>query len=108
MARLSGTPDVKPGHRRSRRTPPCSPSTPSWCGPTRVEVDEGFDRAWRRVGLALDRVGFTVEDRDRIQGIYFVRYVDPDPVGTTGFLKKLFTLAPPPTRKKKPSAIVFR
>ncbi|NTV11553.1 MAG: outer membrane protein assembly factor BamC, partial [Zoogloea sp.] len=41
-------------------------------------VDESFDRAWRRVGLALDRVGFTVEDRDRSQGVYFVRYVDPD------------------------------
>ncbi len=43
-----------------------------------VEVQEGFDRAWRRVGLALDRVGFTVEDRDRVRGIYFVRYVDPE------------------------------
>ena len=43
-----------------------------------VQVDEGFDRAWRRVGLALDRVGFTVEDRDRTQGLYFVRYVDQD------------------------------
>jgi outer membrane protein assembly factor BamC len=36
-----------------------------------------FDRAWRRVGLALDRVGFTVEDRDRSKGLYFVRYIDP-------------------------------
>ena len=43
-----------------------------------VVVDETFDRAWRRVGLALDRVGFTVEDRDRVQGIYFVRYLDLD------------------------------
>ncbi|MES2935899.1 MAG: outer membrane protein assembly factor BamC [Pseudomonadota bacterium] len=43
-----------------------------------VEVDEGFDRAWRRVGLALDRVGFTVEDRDRVLGLYFVRYIDQD------------------------------
>jgi outer membrane protein assembly factor BamC len=42
-----------------------------------VELDDGFDRAWRRVGLALDRSGFTVEDRDRQQGLYFVRYVDP-------------------------------
>lgn len=42
-----------------------------------VQVDESFDRAWRRVGLALDRAGFTVEDRDRSRGIYFVRYVDP-------------------------------
>jgi outer membrane protein assembly factor BamC len=56
----------------------------------KVVVDEGFDRAWRRVGLALDRVGFTVEDRDRVQGIYFVRYVDPDNVNKAGFLSKLF------------------
>ncbi len=42
-----------------------------------LQVDDGFDRAWRRVGLALDRSGFTVEDRDRAQGVYFVRYVDP-------------------------------
>ncbi|WP_310491507.1 outer membrane protein assembly factor BamC [Dechloromonas sp.] len=43
-----------------------------------LEVLERFDRAWRRVGLALDRVGFTVEDRDRSRGLYFVRYVDPE------------------------------
>lgn len=43
-----------------------------------LELQEAFDRAWRRVGLALDRVGFTVEDRDRSQGLYFVRYVDPE------------------------------
>jgi outer membrane protein assembly factor BamC len=40
-------------------------------------VQEGFDRAWRQVGLALDRTGFTVEDRDRSKGTFFVRYVDP-------------------------------
>lgn len=45
---------------------------------THLEVDEPFDRAWRRVGLALDRGGFTVEDRDRTKGLYFVRYLDPD------------------------------
>jgi outer membrane protein assembly factor BamC len=43
-----------------------------------VELAEPFDRAWRRVGLVLDRVGFTVEDRDRSKGFYFVRYVDPE------------------------------
>jgi outer membrane protein assembly factor BamC len=42
-----------------------------------LSVDEQFDRAWRRVGLALDRVGFTVEDRDRSKGLYYVRYIDP-------------------------------
>ncbi len=42
-----------------------------------LALNEQFDRAWRRVGLALDRVGFTVEDRDRSKGLYYVRYIDP-------------------------------
>lgn len=46
-------------------------------GNSALDLDEPFDRAWRRVGLALDRTGFTVEDRDRSQGLYYVRYVDP-------------------------------
>ncbi len=41
-------------------------------------VNEAFDRSWRRVGLALDRIGFTVEDRNRLEGVYFVRYINPD------------------------------
>ncbi|MGV7209153.1 outer membrane protein assembly factor BamC [Oxalobacteraceae bacterium A2-2] len=56
-----------------------------------VSVDEGFDRAWRRVGLALDRAGFTVEDRDRSQGMYFVRYVDQDSAESKGWFSKLFS-----------------
>lgn len=46
-------------------------------GAVALEIDEAFDRAWRRVGLALDRSSFTVEDRDRAAGLYFVRWVDP-------------------------------
>jgi outer membrane protein assembly factor BamC len=42
-----------------------------------LELAMNFDRAWRQVGLALDRGGFTVEDRDRSQGIFYVRYIDP-------------------------------
>jgi outer membrane protein assembly factor BamC len=42
-----------------------------------LRIDEQFSRAWRLVGLALDRVGFAVEDRDRSAGIYYVRYNDP-------------------------------
>ncbi len=61
----------------------------------RVELVESFDRAWRRVGLALDRGGFTVEDRDRSQGVYFVRYIDPevDARNTTnpGFFARMFS-----------------
>jgi outer membrane protein assembly factor BamC len=45
---------------------------------SQISLTEPFDRAWRRVGLALDRTGFTVEDRDRTQGLYFVRYIDPE------------------------------
>lgn len=56
-----------------------------------VRLDEGFDRAWRRVGLALDRTGFTVEDRNRNEGLYFVRYVAPNPdKKEPGFFGKLF------------------
>jgi outer membrane protein assembly factor BamC len=56
-----------------------------------VQIDDGFDRAWRRVGLSLDRTGFTVEDRDRAQGVYFVRYVAPTAdKAEPGFLGKLF------------------
>jgi len=56
-----------------------------------IVLNDGFDRGWRRVGLALDRVGFTVEDRDRSKGTYFVRYSDPDAskVDNEGFLDKL-------------------
>ena len=65
------------------------PDTPT---PT-LQVDDGFDRAWRRVGVALDRSGFTVEDRDRTQGLYFVRYVDPAFAGKEepNFFQKLFS-----------------
>jgi outer membrane protein assembly factor BamC len=44
----------------------------------RLVVDDTFERAWRRVGLALDRSGFTVVDRDRSKGLYFVRYANPE------------------------------
>jgi len=63
-----------------------------------LEVDEPFDRAWRRVGLALDRGGFTVEDRDRTKGLYFVRYLDPDYQAkqreSRGFLSRVFDSDP--------------
>lgn len=45
---------------------------------TALEIDEPFDRAWRRVGVGLDRVGFNIEDRDRTKGVYYIRYLDPD------------------------------
>jgi outer membrane protein assembly factor BamC len=61
-------------------------------GAPALTLPEAFDRAWRRVGLALDRVGFLVEDRDRATGVYFVRYADTDAQTDKekqGFLSKL-------------------
>ena len=56
-------------------------------------VEESFDLAWRRVGLSLDRTGFTVEDRDRAQGVYFVRFVPANAPENEkkGFLSGLFS-----------------
>jgi outer membrane protein assembly factor BamC len=76
------------GKEEAAKTMVASTGTAAPSGPARarrvegaaaptLQVDDGFDRAWRRVGIALDRSGFTVEDRDRGQGLYFVRYVDP-------------------------------
>ena len=60
-------------------------------GRPQLELSDGFDRSWRQVGLALDRGGFTVEDRDRSQGTYFVRYVDPDQeIKTPGVFDRIF------------------
>jgi outer membrane protein assembly factor BamC len=62
-------------------------------GAAGLELDEPFDRAWRRVGQALDRGGFSVEDRDRNGGLYYVRYIDPALAGREepNFLMRLFT-----------------
>ena len=64
-----------------------------------LQVDDDFDRAWRRVGVALDRSGFTVEDRDRAQGQYFVRYVDAAQAARTepGFFGRLLSFGSKPS-----------
>jgi outer membrane protein assembly factor BamC len=55
-----------------------------------LKVNEEFDRAWRLTGVALDRIGFAVEDRNRSDGIYYVRYNDPSrDVDDPGLLSKL-------------------
>jgi outer membrane protein assembly factor BamC len=76
-------------------------------GLSKLVVDDAFDRAWRRVGLALDRTGFTVVDRDRSSGTYFVRFADPDTEMARkdrdkGFLSKLFTFWKKDDDKEKP------
>jgi len=74
--------------------PPAAAKVGSLDGQPMLQFNEGFDRAWRRVGLALDRTGFTVEDRDRNQGVYFVRYVGSEDQGSKskpGFFSRLFS-----------------
>jgi outer membrane protein assembly factor BamC len=59
-------------------------------GATVLILADPFPQAWRRTGIALDRVGFVVEDRNRSDGLYFVKYDDPEEDGKKrGFLSKL-------------------
>jgi len=60
-------------------------------GQSELKIAEEFPRAWRIAGMALDRGGFAVEDRDRGKGIYYVRYNDPmqDDEKEKGILSKL-------------------
>lgn len=60
--------------------------------PDSLAVNDGFDRAWRRVGLSLDRHGFTIEDRDRAAGLFYLRYADPEKAGQDepNFFQRLF------------------
>ncbi|MEE8264995.1 MAG: outer membrane protein assembly factor BamC, partial [Acidiferrobacterales bacterium] len=53
-----------------------------------LTVADTRERAWRRVGLSLDRIGFTVEDRDRSKWTYYVRYIDPGEEGKKKKKKK--------------------
>lgn len=64
-------------------------------GKPAVSFDQGFDITWRRVGLTLDRNGFTVEDRDRKLGVYFVRYVEVNADGEPGFFSRIFSKSTP-------------
>ena len=59
-------------------------------GQTSIFLNEGFDIAWRRVGLALDRTGFTLEDRARRTGTYFVRYVETPDDKEGNFFSRMF------------------
>jgi len=60
--------------------------------PAKLMMDEDFNRAWQRVGLSLDRIGFTVEDRDRSNGVYYVRFVDDAKAAKKkGFFGRIFS-----------------
>jgi outer membrane protein assembly factor BamC len=74
-----------------------------------IEIAASFDRAWRDTGLALDRSNFTVEDRNRSKGVYFVRYVDPKNLGDSkGFFTKLFGGKDDPSLLAKKYQVVLK
>ena len=60
-------------------------------GAATLTINENFDRAWRRVGIALGRSGFVVEDRNRSEGIYLIRLGEAFKEDTkAGFVARLF------------------
>ncbi len=76
---------------------------------TRIEMTQSFDRAWRDIGLALDRSNFTVDDRDRSKGIYFVRYVNPKELGDSrGWFGRTFGKSNDADKKAKVYRVVVQ
>jgi outer membrane protein assembly factor BamC len=73
-------------------------------GQPTIALNDSMDRSWRRTGVALDRSGFTVEDRDRTKGVYFVRYVAPGTAGQEpGFFERMFS-----SKKEVPTLSRYR
>jgi outer membrane protein assembly factor BamC len=76
-------------------------------GGATLDLPESFDRAWLRVGLALDRTNFTVDGRDREKGIYHVRYADSmQELKGEGLLGKLFYNPAKANAKAAPEFVV--
>jgi outer membrane protein assembly factor BamC len=92
MVKLGASPEAaKTAATGPAPTPTASVSTVD--GQATIQINDSLDRAWRRTGVALDRTGFTVEDRDRTKGIYFVRYVIPGTPSnpSPGFFARMFS-----------------
>lgn len=99
MARLGETTDRTAAAQAPAVPPKRAPNIVDAGNQPTLELAEGFDLAWRHVGLALDRTGFTVEDRNRSEGTYFVRYVPPNTSGKEPgvFAKMMDFVRPQPT-----------
>ena len=72
-----------------------SPPTPSVhietlsTGQVVLVLHEDFSRSWRRIGLALERSGYIIDDRDRSKGLYYARRNIPPPAQDDSFFGKL-------------------
>jgi len=94
MIKLGVSGDQAKASTASAKTAAVQTSVMTQGNTTLLNIPDSFDVAWRRVGLALDRTGFTVEDRDRAQGVYFVRYVDTTSKEEKGFFSSMFSKKP--------------
>ena len=91
VAKSTAAPGAVESQTPEAPLPPSARLTRNTNGAALLTLQDSLDRAWRRVGLSLDRIGFTVEDRDRSKGIYYVRYIDPDlQAKGKGFFSRLF------------------
>jgi outer membrane protein assembly factor BamC len=39
-----------------------------------IKLNDNYSRSWRRLNLAIDMVGFLVEDKNRSDGIFYIKY----------------------------------
>ncbi len=91
MVQLGATPEqAKAATSGAAAVAPSGAQVSTAQGQPVIALGDDLERTWRRVGVALDRTGFTVEDRDRQQGIYYVRYVSGTGQEQPGFFARLF------------------
>jgi len=67
-----------------------------------LNVQDSFDRAWRRIGIAIDKAGLITQDQNRDQGVFFVQYsaekmkgpdaFNPESKGISGFFDSITNL----------------
>jgi len=84
----------EPAARQIVNTPETKPSAEIVAlanGENVLSITDTFDRAWRRISLAIERSGFVITDRDRTKGIFYVRHADSDinREANSGFWSKL-------------------
>ena len=115
LARLMERLGMTQEQAKARVAAPLGPKTPKaklvqeGVNTAHIEMAAGFDRAWRDTGLALDRSNFTVEDRNRANGVYYVRYVNPKDLGDTkGFFTNLFSSKDDSSLKAKKYLVVVK
>jgi outer membrane protein assembly factor BamC len=54
-----------------------------------IKLNDPLDTTWRRLGIALDRTGFLVQDRDQANRVYYV-FLDATSKKSKGIFAGLF------------------